>query len=68
MELIDGRPLNEVWSAQGVSQPKREQIRTRALQGIAETMAQLNSFAFNQGAPLLFNAKGNVAGIGSSNT
>ena len=67
MEFIHGKPLNEVWFTQGVSQPKREQIRTRALQGIAEAMTQLNSFAFSQGGSLLFDAKGNVAGIGSSN-
>ena len=67
MEFIHGKPLNDVWFTQGVSQPKQEQIRTRALQGIAEAMTQLNSFAFNQGGSLLFDAKGNVAGIGSSN-
>ena len=67
MELIHGKPLNDVWFTQGVSQPKQEQIRTRALQGITEAMTQLNSFAFNQGGSLLFDAKGNVAGIGSSN-
>ena len=67
MEFIHGKPLNEVWFPQGVSQPKREQIRTRALHGIAEAMTQLNLFAFDQGGSLLFDAKGNVAGVGSSN-
>ena len=67
MELIHGTPLHDVWFTQGMSQAKREQIRIRALQGIAEAMTQLNSFAFNQGGSLLFDAKGNVTGIGSSN-
>ena len=67
MELIHGKPLHDVWFTQGVSLTKQEQIRTRALQGIAEAMTQLNSFTFNQGGSLLFNTRGNVAGIGSSN-
>ena len=67
MEWIHGKPLHDVWFTQGVSHAKREQIRVRALQGIAEAITQLNSFAFNQGGSLLFDAKGNFTGIGSSN-
>ena len=68
MELIHGKPLIDLWFAQGVSHAKREQIRMRALQGIAEAMTQLNAFAFDQGGSLLFDAKGNVAGIDKTNT
>ena len=67
MELIYGKSLAEVWFDQEMSQPMREQIRIRSLQGIAEAMAQLNSLTFSQGGSLLFDAKGNVAGVGSSN-
>ena len=67
MEFIHGKPLHEVWFAQGVSQALREQIRIRTLQGIAEAMTQLNSLTFNQGGSILFDAKGRVIGIGSSN-
>ena len=67
MELIHGKPLHEVWFVQGVSQAIREQIRIRSLQGIAEAMTQLNALAFDQGGSLLFDPKGNVAGIGTSN-
>ena len=67
MELIYGKSLAEVWFDQGISQPMREQVRIRSLQGIAEAMAQLNSLTFSQGGSLLFDATGNVAGIGSSN-
>lgn len=67
MELIYGKSLAEVWFDQEISQPMREQIRIRSLQGIAEAMAQLNSLTFSQGGSLLFDAKGNFAGVGSSN-
>ena len=67
MELIHGKPLQDVWFDQGVSQALREQRRIRSLHGIAEAMTQLNSLAFRQGGSLLFDAEGEVAGIGSSN-
>ncbi len=67
MELIHGKPLQDVWFDQGISQALREQKRIRSLHGIAEAMTQLNSLAFNQGGSLLFDAEGEVAGIGSSN-
>ncbi|CAD6591337.1 MAG: hypothetical protein ASARMPREDX12_005084 [Alectoria sarmentosa] len=67
MELIHGKPLIEVWFDQGLSQAKREQIRIRSLHEIAEAMAQLNTLTFSQGGSLLFDAKGEVSGIGSSN-
>ncbi|KAM0796936.1 kinase-like domain-containing protein, partial [Usnea florida] len=67
MELIYGKSLAEVWFDQEISQAKREQIRIRSLQGIAEAMAQLNSLTFSQGGSLVFDAKGNVADVGSSN-
>lgn len=67
MELIHGKPLQEVWFDQGLSQAKREQIRIRSLHGIAEAMAQLNTLTFNQGGSLVFDVKGDVSGIGSSN-
>lgn len=68
MELVYGKPLQDVWFAQGVSLAKREQIRIRCLHGIAEAMAQLNTLTFSQGGSLLFDTKGDVVGIGSSNT
>ena len=67
MEMIHGKPLQDVWFDQGVSHAVREQIRIRSLRGIAEAMTQLNSLAFSQGGSLLFDAKGEVVGIGSSN-
>ena len=67
MEFIHGKPLQDVWFDQGISQAMREQIRIRSLQGIAEAMTQLNSLAFDQGGSLLFDNRGNVVGIGSSN-
>ena len=67
MEMIYGKSLAEVWFDQEISQAMREQIRIRSLQGIAEAMAQLNSLTFSQGGSLLFDGKGNVAGVGSSN-
>ena len=67
MELIHGKSLAEVWFDQEISQAKREQIRIRSLQGIAEAMAQLNSLTFSQGGSLVFDAKGDVVGVGSSN-
>ncbi len=67
MELIHGKPLQDVWFDQGVSQALREQNRIRSLHGIAEAMTQLNSLAFSRGGSLQFDAKGEVAGIGSSN-
>ena len=67
MEMIYGKSLAEVWFDQEISQAMREQIRIRSLQGIAEAMAQLNTLTFSQGGSLIFDAKGNVAGIGSSN-
>lgn len=68
MEHIHGKPLHDVWFAQGISLALREQIRIRALHGIAEAMAQLNTLTFSQGGSLLFDAKGDVVGIGPSNT
>lgn len=67
MEHIHGKLLQDVWFDQEISHAKREQIRIRSLHGIAEAMAQLNSLAFSQGGSLLFDAKGDVVGIGSSN-
>ncbi|KAF6219033.1 hypothetical protein HO133_005577 [Letharia lupina] len=67
MEHVHGKLLQDVWSDQEISHAKREQIRIRSLHGIAEAMAQLNSLAFSQGGSLVFDAKGDVAGIGSSN-
>ena len=67
MEMIHGKSLAEVWFDQEISQAKREQVRIRSLQGIAEAMAQLNALTFSQGGSLIFDAKGNVAGVGSSN-
>lgn len=67
MELIHGKPLLDVWFDQGVSQAKREQIRIRSLHDLAEAMAQLNTCTFSQGGSLIFDAKGGVIGIGSSN-
>ena len=66
MEMIHGKSLAEVWFDQEISLAKREQIRIRSLQGIAEAMAQLNSLTFSQGGSLIFDAKGNVAGVGCS--
>ena len=67
MEFIHGKSLAEVWFDQEISQAKREQIRIRSLQGIAEAMAQLSSLTFSQGGSLFFDANGDVAGIGCSN-
>ncbi|KAL9132994.1 MAG: hypothetical protein Q9175_005828 [Cornicularia normoerica] len=51
----------------GISQAMRKQIRVRSLHGIAEAMAQLNSLSFSQGGSRLFDAKGDVVGVGASN-
>lgn len=67
MERIEGKPLHEVWWNQSISQAQREQFRIRSLHGIAEAMAQLSNLTFSQGGSLLFDTKGNVSGIGSSN-
>ena len=67
MELIHGKPLQDVWFDPSISQALREQIRIRSLHGIAEAMVQLNTLTFTQGGSLLFNAKGEAVGIGSSN-
>lgn len=67
LELIHGKSLADVWFDQGISQAMREQIRVRSLHGIAEATAQFNSLSFSQGGSLLFDAKGDVVGVGSSN-
>ena len=67
MEHLHGKPLHDVWFAQGISLALREQIRIRALHGIAEAMAQLNTLTFSQGGSLLFDAKGDVVGMVPTN-
>ncbi|KAL9071454.1 MAG: hypothetical protein Q9161_004171 [Pseudevernia consocians] len=59
--------IDDVWFDPSISQALREQIRIRSLHGIAEAMVQLNTLTFSQGGSLLFNAKGEAVGIGSSN-
>lgn len=67
MELIHGKPLHDVWFEEGISQAMLEQKRIRSLHEIAEAMAQLNALTFSEGGSLLFDTKGDVVGIGSSN-
>ena len=67
MEKVHGKDLNQVWFDQGKSPAMREQVRIRALQGIAEAMTQLNSLTFSYGGSLVFDAQGNVLGIGGMN-
>ena len=66
MDMIQGRPLYEVWFDEDVSQNKLEEYRARALQGIAAAMSQLNRLNFGKGGALRFDDKGNLTGIGGS--
>ncbi|CAF9943460.1 MAG: hypothetical protein ALECFALPRED_000404 [Alectoria fallacina] len=66
MEMIHGKPLYEVWFDEDVSRNKLEEYRARALQGIAGAMSQLNRLTFGEGGALVFDDKGNFAGVGSS--
>ncbi len=67
MEKVHGKDLDQVWFDREKSPAMREQVRIRALQGIADAMTQLNSLAFSYGGSLVFDAQGNALGIGGMN-
>ena len=64
MESVDGIQLHKGWFSEKASKASLETFRARALQDLAGTMMQLGGFGYEQGGTLLFDTKGNVAGIG----
>lgn len=66
MERLPGKPLYTGWFEEGVSRVKLNRFRAKALQGLADAMVQLNKFKFQEGGGLVFDADGELAGIGSA--
>lgn len=67
MSFISGTPLYDVWFGhrlKGTSPDITRARRTRALEGIASAMVQLDRFSFRTGGCLLFGSDGTPSGIG----
>lgn len=63
MERIDGKPLWQGWYDDEIPKARLEHFRIKALQSLAEAMAQLNKFTLNQGGALEFDATGKPVGL-----
>jgi len=63
MNYVDGRPLYERWF-DSHHQGDLEAFRTRTLETLSASMAQLTSFTYDQSGSLTFDAQGNVDGLG----
>ena len=64
MDHISGKPLHHVWFDMGISCQKLKQIRARALQTIATSMAQLSLFKTARGGSLMFDQAGTPIDVG----
>ena len=63
MERIDGKPLWQGWFDDEIPKARLEHFRIKALQSLAEAMAQLNKFTLNRGGALEFGATGKPVGL-----
>ncbi|KAL9132996.1 MAG: hypothetical protein Q9175_005830, partial [Cornicularia normoerica] len=63
MERIDGKPLFQGWFDDEIPKPRLEHFRVKALQSLAEAMAQLNKFILNRGGALEFDPTGRPVGL-----
>ena len=63
MERIDGKPLWQGWFDDEIPKARLEHFRIKALQSLAEAMAQLNKFTLNRGGALEFDATGKPVGL-----
>lgn len=63
MERIDGQPLYRRWFDDETPKASLEHFRIKALQSLAEAMAQLNKFTLTRGGALQFDASGKPIGL-----
>lgn len=63
MERIDGKPLYRGWFNDEIPKARLEHFRVKALQSLAEAMAQLNKFTLNRGGALEFDTAGRPVGL-----
>lgn len=63
MDFAQGKPLHRVWFDEDRTVAALEQIRTRILQGVASTMAELSRPKFEQGGFLFFDDAGRYLGV-----
>lgn len=65
MDYVNGRPLYEKWFNDTAFKngEELEAFRTRTLETLANSMAQLTQFTHNQSGSLSFNAQGDVYGL-----
>ena len=63
MECIDGQPLYRGWFDDEIPKARLEHFRVKALQGLAEAMAQLNNFTLTRGGALEFDTTGKPVGL-----
>ncbi|KAI1774227.1 hypothetical protein F4818DRAFT_419284 [Hypoxylon cercidicola] len=67
MSFVTGKSLYDVWFSHRLHNDSVENVlmhRKKALTGIANAMAQLEKFAFDQGGSIIFDAAGNPSEIG----
>lgn len=66
MDYVSGRPLYERWFNDTAFENKEdlEAFRTRTLETLATSMAQLTQFTYNRSGSLSFDAKGNFRELG----
>lgn len=67
MTFISGKPLYDVWFGHRLHNTSPETTsarRTRALEGIAAAMVQLDKFSFSTSGCPLFGNDGNLSGVG----
>lgn len=63
MERIDGQPLYRGWFDDEIPKARLEHFRVKALQSLAEAMAQLNHFTLTRGGALEFDTTGKPVGL-----
>lgn len=63
MDFVDGRPLYERWF-NSTHEGDLEAFRTRTLETLAASMAQLTFFIYNRSGSLSSDAQGNFRGLG----
>ena len=63
MERIDGQPLYQKWFDDEIPKASLEHFRIKALQSLAEAMAQLNKFTLDRGGALEFDDSGRPIGL-----
>ena len=63
MERLDGQPLYQRWFDDEIPKASLEHFRVKALQSLAEAMAQLNKFTLNGGGALEFDDSGRPIGL-----